>query len=109
MENKEVQTTISAGQTETEQAIAKVEAALDSLKADGEELFTAEIAGLEMKLAELKKKAEAEAAELMADAKEDLQHVEEKAKSFWQALEPWQRVGNTILLVVILLRLLGAI
>ena len=109
MEIQEVQTNISTEQTETEKAIAKVEVALAGLKEGGEELFTAEIATLETKLAELKKKAEAEAVELVADAKEELQQAGDKAKSFWQALGPWQRVANTILLVWILLRLLGAI
>lgn len=82
--------------------IEKVEAAIATLKADGEDLFSEEIANLNKKLENAK-------AELIADAKEELQQAGEKAESFWQALDPWQRVANTILLVWILLRLLGAI
>lgn len=93
---------MSEAKEKLQEDIKKVEAAIATLKADGEDLFSEEIANLTKKLENAKE-------ELVADAKEELQQAGDKAKSFWQALDPWQRVGNTILLVVILLRLLGAI
>lgn len=93
---------MSEAKEKLQEDIKKVEDAIAALKADGEDLFSEEIANLTKKLENAK-------AELAADVSEGMQQAEDKAKSFWQALDPWQRVGNTILLVWILLRLLGAI
>ncbi len=90
---------MSEAKEKLQEDIQKVEAAIAALKADGEDLFSEEIANLTKKLENAK-------TELEAEAKEEIQQVKEQAKSFWQKLEPWQKAFNTLLLIFILLLLL---